>query len=106
MNNIYPDVEIRESNGENHSISFSTAIRIEHEGRWYLNFIYYKYEHPEDLWNNEIKLYYAQRFYKEVYFYQMCGRADINIRDSFGESVFQLDESQITEVERIKLMFA
>ena len=94
MENIYPEIEIRETEK---TITFSTTLRKEYNGDWYLWNFFKKYE----VIDQAEKLKYTALFHQEVYFTIVLGVIQDDVLDMYGNKMFTKDKDQISEKDRI-----
>ena len=95
MNIIYPKIGLRESE---HSLTISTTLRKEHNGKWYL----WKFYKQWKLQENSDRQKLIGQFHQEVYFTIILGIVQEDITDMYGNLIFKEDENQISEIARIK----
>ena len=98
MNIIYPKIGLRESE---HSLTISTTLRKEHNGKWYLWNFYKQWELQENIDSQKL----IEQFHQEVYFTIILGIVQEDITDMYGNLIFKEDENQISEIDRIKKLF-
>lgn len=98
MNIIYPKIGLRESE---HSLTISTTLRKEHNGKWYL----WKFYKQWKLQENSDRQKLIEQFHQEVYFTIILGIVQEDITDMYGNLIFKEDENQISEIDRIKKLF-
>ena len=95
MNIIYPKIGLRESE---HSLTISTTLRKEHNGKWYL----WKFYKQWKLQENSDRQKLIGQFHQEVYFTIILGIVQEDITDMYGNLIYKEDENQISEIDRIK----
>ena len=95
MNIIYPEIGLRESE---HSLTISTTLRKEHNGKWYL----WKFYKQWKLQENSDRQKLIGQFHQEVYFTIILGIVQEDITNMYGNLIFKEDENQISEIDRIK----
>ena len=98
MNIIYPKIGLRESE---HSLTISTTLRKEHNGKWYLWNFYKQWELQENTDRQKL----IEQFHQEVYFTVILGVVQEDVTDMYGNLIFKEDENQISEIDRIKRLF-
>ena len=98
MNIIYPEIGLRESE---HSLTISTTLRKEHNGKWYL----WKFYKQWKLQENSDRQKLIGQFHQEVYFTIILGIVQEDITDMYGNLIFKEDKNQISEIDRIKKLF-
>lgn len=95
MNIIYPEIGLRESE---HSLTISTTLRKEHNGKWYL----WKFYKQWKLQENSDRQKLIEQFHQEVYFTIILGVVQEDVTDMYGNLIFKEDENQVSEIDRIK----
>lgn len=95
MNIIYPEIGLRESE---HSLTISTTLRKEHNGKWYLWNFYKQWELQENIDSQKL----IEQFHQEVYFTIILGVVQEDVTDMYGNLIFKEDENQVSEIDRIK----
>ena len=95
MNIIYPEIGLRESE---HSLTISTTLRKEHNGKWYLWNFYKQWELQENTDRQKL----IEQFHQEVYFTIILGVVQEDVTDMYGNLIFKEDEDQVSEIDRIK----
>ena len=95
MNIIYPEIGLRESE---HSLTISTTLRKEHNGKWYL----WKFYKQWKLQENSDRQKLIGQFHQEVYFTIILGVVQEDVTDMYGNLIYKEDENQISEIDRIK----
>ena len=98
MNIIYPKIDLRESE---HSLTISTTLRKEHNGKWYLWNFYKQWKLQENTDRQKL----IEQFHQEVYFTVILGVVQEDITDMYGNLIYKEDENQISEIDRIKRLF-
>ena len=100
MNIIYPKIDLRESE---HSLTISTTLRKEHNGKWYLWNFYKQWELQENTDRQKL----IEQFHQEVYFTVILGVVQEDVTDMYiyGNLIYKEDENQISEIDRIKRLF-
>ena len=98
MNIIYPKIGLRESE---HSLTISTTLRKEHNGKWYLWNFYKQWELQENTDRQKL----IEQFHQEVYFTIILGVVQEDVTDMYGNLIYKEDENQISEIDRIKRLF-
>ena len=91
-------------------IKAHTYLRVNNEGRWYLIMFVRNHDLPNQydddacISNLAIKdalILIGDRIHRDVYAFMVCGKINLNTKDSFGNDVFILDTDQRDESERL-----
>lgn len=101
----YPDVfinrvEIKKGDEVTQvALKLFTRLRKQHEGNWYFIPFYKEFLLPP---SNERELEAMSRFNREVYIASLTHIIDPSIKRPNGELYFKIDESDISEEDRVK----
>jgi len=92
------------------SLIAETILRQEHDGKWYLIRFISTHDVPNNygddvvshkLTTMDIEKLLIKRLNRDVYTFSILGQVNPSNKDSFGNSMYELDQDQSTEKERI-----